>query len=305
MPSPLKKSLTRLNRPFLQDRLKQYALLVRLDRPIGIYLLMWPMLWALWIAAEGIPDPLVLVVFLLGTVLMRSAGCAINDYADRNVDPYVKRTQQRPIAAGRVSPKEALWVFAVLSLLAFALVLLLDWNTVLLSFGALLLTALYPFAKRYTHLPQVVLGAAFAWAIPMAFMAQTGELTQVTWLLYLATLLWSLAYDTWYAMADREEDMKIGVKSTAILFGDADRVIVGVVQVLMLLTLLLVGNKLELSWSYYLALLLGGGLFVYQHSLVRDREPKRCVQAFLNNHWFGLVVFVGLAAHYFFSLNKT
>jgi len=301
MPSPLKKLPTHLNLSFLQDRLKQYALLVRLNRPIGIYLLMWPMLWALWIAAEGIPDPLVLVVFLLGTVLMRSAGCAINDYADRNVDPYVARTQQRPIASGRVSPKEALWVFAVLSLSAFFLVLLLDWNTVLLSFGAVLLTAFYPFAKRYTHLPQVVLGAAFAWAIPMAFMAQTGELTQVTWLLYLATLLWSLAYDTLYAMADREEDLKIGVKSTAILFGDADRLITGMVQILMLLTLLLVGSKLELNWSYYLSLVLGGGLFVYQHHLVRDREPKRCIQAFLNNHWFGLVVFIGLVTHYFFA----
>ncbi|MDQ7074344.1 MAG: 4-hydroxybenzoate octaprenyltransferase [Gammaproteobacteria bacterium] len=303
MTSPLRNSFfSRFQVTFLADRLHQYALLVRLHRPIGIYLLLWPTLWALWIAAEGVPDLLVLAVFVGGTVLMRSAGCAINDYADRNVDAHVKRTEQRPIVAGRVSPKEALWVFGVLSLLAFGLVLLLDWNTVLLSFGAVLLTAIYPFAKRYTHLPQVVLGAAFAWAIPMAFMAQTGELTQVTWLLYLATLLWTLAYDTFYAMADREEDLKIGVKSTAILFGEMDRVVVASLQLLTLLTLLLVGSQLELSWYYYLALVLGAGLFVYQQWMVRERVPQLCIHAFLNNHWFGLLIFIGLVAHYFFGV---
>ncbi|MDQ7016212.1 MAG: 4-hydroxybenzoate octaprenyltransferase [Gammaproteobacteria bacterium] len=303
MTSPLRNSFfSRLNVTFLAGRLHQYALLVRLHRPIGIYLLLWPTLWALWIAAEGVPDPLILAVFLGGTVLMRSAGCAINDYADRNVDAHVKRTEQRPIVAGRVSPKEALWVFVVLSLLAFCLVLLLDWNTVLLSFGAVLLTAIYPFAKRYTHLPQVVLGAAFAWAIPMAFMAQTGELTQVTWLLYLATLLWTLAYDTFYAMADREEDLKIGVKSTAILFGEMDRVVVASLQLLTLLTLLLVGSQLALSVYYYLALGFASLLLLYQQFLVKDRQPERCIAAFLNNHWFGMVVFVGLVAHYFFQV---
>jgi 4-hydroxybenzoate polyprenyltransferase len=276
-----------------------YAHLVRLDRPIGIFLLLWPALWALWIAAEGIPDAQILFVFVAGVVLMRSAGCAINDYADRHIDPHVERTRNRPVAAGMVSPREALWVFVVLSLLAFGLVLLLNRLTLALSLVAIVLAATYPFMKRFHYLPQVHLGAAFGWAIPMAFAAQTGAMPPpVAWLLFIAALLWTTAYDTMYAMADREDDLRIGVKSSAILFGEADRVIIAVLQSLLILTLVLVGTQAGLGWPYYLGVGLATGLGLYQQWLIRGREPQACFQAFLNNNWFGLVIFAGIALDY-------
>ena len=282
----------------VKQRLKQYYLLMRLDRPIGIYLLLWPTLWALWIAGNGTPDPLVLAVFVAGVVLMRSAGCVINDYADRNFDPHVERTRDRPIAAGRVTPREALMLFAVLCLAAFLLVLLMNRLTILLSLGGVVLAALYPFMKRYTHLPQVFLGAAFGWAVPMAFAAQTGAVPKVAWLLFVATVLWATAYDTMYGMVDRDDDVKIGVKSTAILFGEADRAIIATIQLLMLLALLMVGQSAGLGGYYYFGLLLVVGLSLYQQYLIRERQPAACFRAFLNNNWLGAAVFTGIVLDY-------
>jgi 4-hydroxybenzoate polyprenyltransferase len=282
----------------IKERLYHYALLMRLNRPIGIFLLLWPTLWALWISSAGRPDPLVLIVFVLGVVLMRSAGCVINDYADRDIDPHVQRTAQRPLATGKVSPREALILFAVLCLIAFLLVLLMNRLTVLLSFVAVLLAVSYPFAKRYTHLPQVHLGAAFGWAVPMVFAAQTGSVPQEAWLLFIATVLWATAYDTMYAMVDRADDLRIGVKSTAILFGDADRVIIAVIQGLMLSAMILIGMRAHLGWPYYAGLSLTLGLAVYQQMLIKDRTPALCLKAFLNNNWFGAAIFAGIVAHY-------
>lgn len=282
----------------VKQRLKQYYRLMRLDRPIGIYLLLWPTLWALWIAGTGSPDPLVLVVFVAGVVLMRSAGCVINDYADRDFDPHVERTRDRPIAAGRVTPREALALFAALCLTAFLLVLLMNRLTILLSLGGVVLAALYPFMKRYTHLPQVFLGAAFGWAVPMAFAAQTGAVPKVAWLLFVATVLWATAYDTMYGMVDRDDDVKIGVKSTAILFGEADRAIIAIIQLLMLLALLMVGQSAGLGGYYYFGLLLAVGLSLYQQYLIRERRPAACFKAFLNNNWLGAAVFTGIVLDY-------
>lgn len=282
----------------IRERLYQYYLLTRLHKPIGILLLLWPTLWALWIAADGIPDLYILMVFVLGVVLMRSAGCVINDYADRNFDPHVARTRERPIAAGKVSPREALILFAVLCLLAFALVLTLNRQTIYLSFGGLLLAAAYPFTKRYTQLPQVVLGAAFGWAIPMAFAAVQGTVPQLGWLLFTVNILWSTVYDTFYAMVDRDDDLKIGVKSTAILFGESDRLIVGILQALVLAGLLLVGRMAGLGLYYHLGLLVAAGLALYQQYLARNRDRAGCFQAFLNNNWFGAAVFAGILLDY-------
>jgi 4-hydroxybenzoate polyprenyltransferase len=278
----------------IRDRLQQYLLLTRLNRRIGIYLLLWPTLWALWVAAEGAPRPEVLVVFVLGVILMRSAGCVINDFADRRFDPHVERTRERPIASGRVSPREALMVFAILCMLAFALVLTMNRLTIYLSFIGAALAAIYPFMKRYTHLPQVVLGMAFGWAIPMAFAAQTGEVPKEAWLLFVINVVWSVSYDTMYAMADREDDLRIGVKSTAILFGEADRLIVAILQALVLFGLLLLGQQLSLGAAYHAGLLAALIFALYQQYLIRDRDPARCFQAFLNNSWLGGAVFVGL-----------
>ncbi|HED52182.1 MAG TPA: 4-hydroxybenzoate octaprenyltransferase [Gammaproteobacteria bacterium] len=282
----------------MRDRMVLYTRLMRLDKPIGIYLLLWPTLWALWIAGDGKPDLLVLGVFVLGVVLMRSAGCVINDYADRNIDPHVARTCKRPIASGEVTPREALILFGVLCVLAFALVLLMNPLTIYLSFVAVALAALYPFMKRYTNLPQVVLGAAFGWAVPMAFAAQTGEVPRVAWLLFVATVLWTTAYDTMYGMVDREDDLKIGVKSTAILFGESDRVVIAVLQLLALGALALAGQAASLDGYYYFGLALAAGLVLYQQYLIREREPAACFRAFLNNHWFGAAVFSGIVLAY-------
>ena len=280
------------------DRIKQYWLLGRFNKPIGILILLWPALWALWVASDGKPDLLVLTVICLGVVLMRAAGCVINDYADRNFDPHVERTKQRPIAAGKVSPKEALLVFMVLCCCAFGLVLLLNSYTVLLSFIAVFLAVSYPFMKRYTQLPQAYLGIAFGWAVPMAFSAQTNTIPPVAWVMYLAVVLWALVYDTMYAMVDKDDDLKIGVKSTAILFGAYDRHIMAGLQITILGLLLAVGQMAHTGWPYYGGMLVAAGLSVYQQKLIFHREKALCFKAFLNNNWFGLAVFAGLAADY-------
>lgn len=276
-------------------RMGQYWYLMRFHRPIGIFLLLWPTLWALWIAGAGSPDPGVVTVFVLGVVLMRAAGCVINDYADREFDPHVARTRDRPIAAGRVHPREALILFALLCLLAFALVLRLNALTVALSFVALFLAASYPFMKRITHLPQAYLGLAFGWAVPMAFAAETGSVPPTAWWLLLATVLWALAYDTMYAMADREEDLKIGVKSSAILFGRCDRWIIAAIQLAMLAVLAGVGRMEGLGGWYWVGLTAAAGLALHQQNLIRGRVPELCLRAFLNNNWSGLVIFLGIA----------
>ncbi len=284
--------------PDWRERLALFAKLVRLDRPIGIFLLMWPALWALWIAGEGSPPWGTVLIFVAGVVLMRSAGCAINDFADRNLDGQVARTRERPIAAGLVSPGEAIGVFLVLSLGAFALVLFLDWKTIALSVVALVLAVIYPFMKRYTHLPQLFLGAAFGWAVPMAFTAITGAVPPVAWVLFTATVVWALVYDTQYAMVDREDDLKAGIKSTAILFGPNDRLIVGLLQVLLLLLLAYVGHLAGRGGWYFAGLALASALALHHQYLIRDRDPAACFQAFLDNNYLGTAVFLGLVADY-------
>ena len=289
----LLKSLNRFN-----PRAWDFIQLTRMDKPIGIYLLLWPTLWALWVAAKGVPSLGNLLIFVLGVVLTRAAGCVINDFADRKVDGHVKRTEQRPMASGKISSKEALVVFALLMGVSYLLVLCTNAPTIWLSFGALALAATYPFMKRYTYYPQVVLGAAFSWGIPMAFTAETGSLPAAAWLLYIANLLWTVAYDTYYAMTDREDDLKIGVKSTAILFGDADRVIILSLQGLALGCLLLAGSHFELGGWFHLGLLAAAGCFVWEFWYTRDRDPQRCFKAFLHNHWAGLAIFVGIVLNY-------
>ncbi|MFP4683084.1 MAG: 4-hydroxybenzoate octaprenyltransferase [Ectothiorhodospira sp.] len=285
----------------LRDRLIQYALLARLHRPIGTLLLLWPTLWALWIAAEGPPDPLILFVFVGGVFLMRAAGCAMNDFADRHIDAHVSRTRDRPLACRRVRPAEAVGVAMVLAFLAFCLVLLTNPLTVALSVVGVLLAGTYPFMKRYHHLPQVHLGVAFGWGVPMAFAAQTGALPPpVAWLIFFITVLWATAYDTMYAMVDRPDDLRIGVKSSAILFGDADRGVIGALQGLVLLGLMLLGQQAGLGGWYALGLVAAAGLALYQQYLIHDRVPGPCFKAFLNNNWFGAAVFLGLLTDYAF-----
>lgn len=288
--------LRSLNR--LHPRAWDFVQLARLDRPIGVYLLLWPTLWAVWIAADGHPSLKNVLVFVLGVAVMRAAGCAINDYADRNFDGHVARTHARPLATGAIRPKEALVFFAVLLAIAFGLVLLTNATTVWLSFGAVALAACYPFMKRYTFYPQVVLGAAYSWGIPMAFTAATGELPATAWLIYIANLLWTVAYDTYYAMTDREDDLKIGIKSTAILFGDADRVIIATLQGLALLCLLLAGSRFELGLYFHLGLLGALACFAWEFHSTRDRDPQTCFKAFLHNHWAGLAILIGVVADY-------
>ena len=281
-----------------RSRLQAYWLLVRADRPIGIYLLLWPALWALWFAGEGHPLWWVTLIFVLGTVLMRSAGCAINDYADRDFDGRVARTAQRPLATGAVSPREALGVFVVLSLLAFGLVLFLNLQTILHSFVAVALAAVYPFMKRYTHLPQLFLGMAFGWAVPMAFTALQGAIPALAWILLAATVTWALISDTMYAMVDRDDDLQVGIKSSAILFGRFDRLIIGVLQVSMLCMLWQVGDMAGRGSAWHAGLVVAAGLFAFQQYLIRERERTACFRAFLNNNLFGLAVFAGLFIDY-------
>ncbi len=283
------------------QRLQQYALLIRLHRPIGTYLLLWPTLWALWIAGNGRPDPLVLFVFVAGVFLMRSAGCAINDFADRHVDPHVARTQQRPLAAGTIAPWEAIAVFVTLALIAFGLVLLTNLKTVLLSVAAVSFAASYPFMKRIHHLPQAHLGAAFSFAVPMAFTAQLDSWPPLlAWLLFFANLLWTMAYDSMYAITDRNDDLLIGVKSTAILFGRFDRLAIGALQLATFILLVTVGWFASLGPAYYLGLAVALLFAIYQQFLIRNRDPHLAFRAFLNNAWLGFAVFIGLLLHYIY-----
>lgn len=282
----------------IRQHLPVYARLMRLDRPIGTYLVLWPTLWALWLAAGGVPPLGTLLIFVVGVVLMRAAGCVINDYADRHIDGHVSRTRQRPLVTGEVSERDALLLFAGLCLLAFVLVLLTNRLTVLLSLAAVVLAACYPFMKRYTYFPQVVLGAAFAWSVPMAFAAVRGELPPELWLIYLAVVIWTIAYDTFYAMVDRDDDLKIGVKSTAIYFGREDRLITGLLQASVIFILVLMGARFELGFIYFVGVAAAAGLFFYQQRLIRNRQREKCFQAFLNNNYVGLVVFAGISLHY-------
>lgn len=283
----------------LSRRWPLYAEVMRLDRPIGIYLLLWPTLWAVWIAAAGHPSLKIVVIFVLGVVLMRSAGCVINDWADRHYDGHVARTRNRPIASGRLPAREALYLFAALITASALLLPFLNLQTFFWSFGALALASLYPFMKRFTYLPQLVLGAAFSWAIPMAFVAQNHNPDTLCWLLYAANLLWTVAYDTQYAMTDRDDDLKIGVKSTAILFGEFDLLIIAMLQGLSLALLALIGYLLHfgLIWSITLGMCVG--LFVWQWRHCRDRIGSHCFEAFLHNHKVGMILFIGLALSYY------
>ena len=280
--------------------LVDYAQLMRLHRPIGIWLLMWPALWALWIAGDGRPDPSIFIVFMAGVLVMRSAGCVINDYADRDFDPHVRRTAERPLAAGRVSPGEALVVFVALGLIAAWLAMRLEPLARLYAVGGALLAVTYPFVKRYVQVPQFFLGVAFAWSIPMAFSALTNAVPKLAWLLAVAVVLWAAVYDTMYAMVDREDDLRIGLKSTAILFGDADRVIIAAMQAMVVFALYLAGEEAGLGDWYRTGLAAGAVIFAYQQWLIRHRDPARCFQAFNNNHYFGMVVFIGLALDFLY-----
>jgi 4-hydroxybenzoate polyprenyltransferase len=281
-----------------KDTIIAYSKLMRLHRPIGIYLVLWPTLWALWLAAEGIPSLDILAVFVAGAILMRSAGCVINDFADRKIDGEVKRTKDRPMVIGLISPKQALLLFALLCGVSFLLVLMMNTLTIYLSVGGVVLAALYPFMKRYTYLPQVFLGAAFAWAVPMAYAAETNSLPSIVWLVYMATLIWTVAYDTMYAMVDRDDDLKIGVKSTAILFGNSDRAIIAFLQVLVILTLCIIGQQAKLGQYFFLGIVVSSVLFVYQQHLIRHRDRDACFKAFLNNNWVGLVLFCAIFLDY-------
>jgi 4-hydroxybenzoate polyprenyltransferase len=283
------------------QKIDPYLRLMRLDKPIGILLLLWPTLSALWIAAEGKPDLTVFVVFVLGVIIMRSAGCVINDYADRKVDGLVKRTANRPLITGKLQVRDALKLFSGLCFAAFLLVLLLNSLTIAMSVVGLLLAATYPFMKRYTYLPQVYLGAAFGWAIPMAFAAQTNTVPTVAWLLFIANILWATAYDTYYAMADRKDDLRAGVKSTAILFGEDDKVIIAILQLSFLIVMVLVGNQLSLSSSYYIGIAVALVLFIYQQKVTKNKQAAQCMHAFLNNNWVGAALFSGIVAHYVMS----
>ncbi|MBZ0058021.1 MULTISPECIES: 4-hydroxybenzoate octaprenyltransferase [unclassified Leclercia] len=281
-----------------QNKLLAYHRLMRTDKPIGALLLLWPTLWALWVATPGLPPLWILAVFVAGVWLMRAAGCVVNDYADRKFDGHVKRTANRPLPSGDVTEKEARALFVVLVLLSFLLVLTLNTMTILLSVAALALAWVYPFMKRYTHLPQVVLGAAFGWSIPMAFAAVSESVPLSCWLMFLANILWAVAYDTQYAMVDRDDDLKIGIKSTAILFGRQDKLIIGILQVAVLALMVAIGYLNQLGGAFYAAVAAAGVLFIYQQKLIANREREACFKAFLNNNYVGLVLFVGLAISY-------
>jgi 4-hydroxybenzoate polyprenyltransferase len=279
-------------------KISPFVELTRLNKPVGIYLLLWPTLWALWVAAQGIPDLSLIVIFTLGVILMRSAGCVINDYADRKVDGHVERTINRPLVTGAVTNKQAMIVFFSLLTAAFVLVLFTNTLTIQLSFAGAVLAAIYPYMKRHTHLPQIFLGAAFSWAIPMAFAAQADALPKYVWLIYMANLSWTVAYDTMYAMVDRDDDIKIGVKSTAILFADADKVMIAVMQGIAIFCLFLLGLELSLNAFYYLGLLVAIGLMTYQQWLIRARDKAGCFAGFINSHWVGVAVWLGLVVAY-------
>lgn len=283
-----------MNQSLTQNKWQVLCLLMRVDKPIGSLLLLWPTLWALWLAGQTVPVFGTMTVFILGVFFMRAAGCVINDYADRKIDGHVKRTCARPLTSGAISEKEAKLLFGTLVGISFALVLTLNSMTIALSTVALALAWVYPFMKRYTHLPQLVLGAAFAWSIPMAFTAVSQSLPLNCWLLFLAKITWTVAYDTQYAMVDRDDDLRIGVKSTAILFGRFDKLIIGFLQVATLVLLAVIGWQAELSWIYFMALVLTLALFLWQQKLIANRERQACFQAFLNNNLVGMLIFIGI-----------
>jgi len=278
--------------------IKPYWELMRFHKPIGILLLLWPTYWALWLAAGGFPNPQTLFIFTLGVIIMRAAGCIINDIADRHVDGHVKRTEGRPIVSGQVSVKNAYYLLIATVSVAFVAVLFTNTLTIYLSLAAAALAFCYPFMKRYTHLPQVVLGMAFSMSIPMAFAAQTGKLDPALWLLYTTNVLWTVAYDTFYGMADREYDKRIGVKSTAILFEENDRLIIGSIQVLAIIGWLMVGQRFELGAMYFLSIAVAASLMTYQQWLIRHRQANGGLSAFINNHWVGMAVFFGILLHF-------
>jgi len=301
--SPVKKKQSIRLTPGFVTQLRNYVELMRLNKPIGIWLLLWPTLWALWLAGEGHPDPGIFTVFVVGVIVMRSAGCVLNDFADRNIDPYVERTRARPIASGAVAPAEALTLFIALSLVAVGLAAMLNRPAQILAVIAAGLTVVYPFIKRFISIPQFVLGAAFGWAVPMAFAAQTGEAQQIAWLVFGTALVWAVIYDTFYAMVDREDDLKVGVKSTAILFGDADLFVIGGLQILMLAALAFIGDMAKLGFWYYASVGVAGILMAYHQWLARDRKPAGCFEAFLHNHYIGMIVFIGIVLHYTFEIS--
>ena len=295
------KSLVASFAPEIASQLRNYARLMRMDKPIGIWLLMWPTLWALWLAGEGAPDQGLFVVFMLGVFVMRSAGCVLNDFVDRKIDPYVERTRTRPLATGAVSPLEALTLFVALGLIAVGLATMLNRQAQLLAAVGAALTIAYPFIKRYVSIPQFVLGAAFGWAAPMAFAAQTGGTPELAWLVFGTALIWAVIYDTFYAMVDREDDKKIGVKSTAVLFGEVDLFVIAGLQLLMLLALVLIGYRAGLGFWYYLSVAVAAGMMAWHQWLARDRQPAGCFAAFLQNHYIGMTVFIGIVLHYTFN----
>ncbi len=285
----------------IATQLRNYGKLMRVDKPIGVYLLLWPTLWALWLSSNGHPDQGLFVIFILGVFVMRSAGCVLNDWVDRKIDPYVERTRTRPIASGAVTPTEALVLFVALGLIAIGLASMLNEVARMLAIVGAALTIGYPFVKRFVSIPQFILGAAFGWAVPMAFAAQTGELPQLAWLVFGTALIWAVIYDTFYAMCDREDDIKLGVKSTAILFGEVDLFVIAGLQLVMLLALILIGVRAELGAWYYLSVVAAAGLMAYHQWLARDRQPAGCFAAFLHNHFIGAVVFAGIVLHYTFN----
>jgi len=301
MNSPVQRKLPIRLGPGFVTQLKNYVELMRLNKPIGVWLLLWPTLWALWIAGSGHPDAGIFLVFMIGVIVMRSAGCVLNDFADRNIDPYVERTRSRPIASGAVAPMEAITLFVALALIAIGLAAMLNRPAQVLAVIAAGLTIIYPFIKRFVSIPQFVLGAAFGWAVPMAFAAQTGEAKQIAWLVFGTALVWAVIYDTFYAMVDREDDLKVGVKSTAILFGDADLFVIGGLQLLMLVALIFIGDMAELGVWYFGSIALAAIIMAYHQWLARDRKPAECFKAFLHNHYIGMIIFIGIVLHYTFE----
>jgi len=297
----MKNSLVASFAPEVVSQLRNYGKLMRVDKPIGSWLLLWPTLWALWLAGEGAPDQGLFVVFVLGVFVMRSAGCVLNDFADRKIDPYVERTRTRPLATGAVAPFEALTLFTALGLIAIGLATMLNKQAQLLAVVGAVLTIAYPFIKRYLSIPQFVLGAAFGWAAPMAFAAQTGETPELAWLVFGTALIWAVVYDTFYAMVDRDDDKKIGVKSTAVLFGEVDLFVIAGLQLLMLFALFLIGYRAELGFWYYASVVVAAAMMAWHLWLARDRQPAGCFEAFLKNHFIGMVIFVGIVLHYTFN----
>lgn len=297
----MKSSLVANFAPEIASQLRNYGKLMRVDKPIGFWLLLWPTLWALWLAGEGAPDQGLFVIFVIGVFIMRSAGCVLNDFVDRKIDPYIERTRTRPLATGAVAPLEALTLFVALGLIAIGLASMLNPQAQLLAVVGAALTIAYPFIKRYVSIPQFVLGAAFGWAAPMAFAAQTGGTPELAWLVFGTAAIWAVIYDTFYAMVDREDDLKIGVKSTAILFGEVDLFVIAGLQLLMLLALALIGYRAELGFWYYFSVLIAATMMAWHLWLARDRQPAGCFEAFLKNHQVGMVIFIGIALHYTFN----